>query len=476
MQIPKIIQGGMGVAVSDWRLAKTVSSLGSLGVVSGTGIANILIARLMSGDMGGHVRRAMENFPIQEPIRKIIKKYYRQKGIGKMPFKRPPMWQFKTPKALLELTVVANFVEVFLAKENGEDQTIGLNLLEKIQFPTVASLYGAMLAGVTVVIMGAGIPYQIPSILEDLSQHKSTEYKISVYGSNQDDNFNLPFSPKNIFPGIETKVGQLNKPLFLPIVSSDILAKALIKKTNGFIDGFIIEAPTAGGHNAPPRGKSMLNDRGEPLYGDRDILNFQKFRDLNYPFWLAGGYDSPEMLDVALENGASGVQVGTAFAFCDESGLSLSLKSEVIRLVLDNQMEIRTDPLISPTGFPFKVVQLANSVSNEKVFLERERLCDIGLLRQVKKTENGGIVYYCPAEPDDKYISKGGNPCDLTGRSCLCNNLIASSGFAQVRTNGYVEPPLVTAGDSISGIKKFIPNGKISYSAKDVLNYVLDAV
>ena len=473
MQLPKIIQGGMGVAVSDWKLAKTVSSMGSLGVVSGTGIANILIARLMSGDIGGHVRRAMENFPIQEPVQKIIQKYYRQKGNSKLPFKRPHMWQFKTPKALLELTVVANFVEVFLAKENNGNQPIGLNLLEKIQFPTVASRCGAMLAGVTVVIMGAGIPDQSPSILEDVSQHKSTEHRISVQRSIPSDNFNLSFSPKNVFPGIDTIVGPLGKPLFLPIVSSDILAKALIKKTNGLIDGFVIEAPTAGGHNAPPRGKSILNEKGEPLYGDRDIVNFQKFRDLNFPFWLAGGYDSPEMLELALKNGASGVQVGTAFAFCNESGLSLSLKSEVINKVLNDQMEIRTDPLISPTGFPFKVLQLANSVSNEKVFLKRERLCDIGLLRQAKKTDSGKVIYYCPAEPDDQYISKGGNPDDLTGRSCLCNNLIASTGFPQVRPDGYTEPPLVTAGDSISGIKKFIGIGKDSYSAEDVLNYIL---
>ena len=36
--LPRIIQGGMGVAISDWGLAQAVSRTGQLGVVSGTGI------------------------------------------------------------------------------------------------------------------------------------------------------------------------------------------------------------------------------------------------------------------------------------------------------------------------------------------------------------------------------------------------------------------------------------------------------
>jgi len=62
MKLPKIIQGGMGVAISDWNLARAVSMQGHLGVVSGTGIALIMIARLMDGDIGGHIRRALGHF------------------------------------------------------------------------------------------------------------------------------------------------------------------------------------------------------------------------------------------------------------------------------------------------------------------------------------------------------------------------------------------------------------------------------
>jgi hypothetical protein len=30
------------------------------------------------------------------------------------------------------------------------------------------------------------------------------------------------------------------------------------------VDGFIVEAPVAGGHNAPPRGRPQLSETGEP--------------------------------------------------------------------------------------------------------------------------------------------------------------------------------------------------------------------
>ena len=44
--LPKIIQGGMGVGVSSWRLARAVSALGQLGVVSGTALDQVLARRL----------------------------------------------------------------------------------------------------------------------------------------------------------------------------------------------------------------------------------------------------------------------------------------------------------------------------------------------------------------------------------------------------------------------------------------------
>lgn len=76
-------------------------------------------------------------------------------------FKALPFWQRDPPQALLEATVLGNFCEVWLAKHNDdntliEDGFVGINRLTKVQLPTLASLYGAILADVDYVIMGAG--------------------------------------------------------------------------------------------------------------------------------------------------------------------------------------------------------------------------------------------------------------------------------------------------------------------------------
>ena len=82
---------------------------------------------------------------------------------------------------------------------------------------------------------------------------------------------------------------RLPRPLFLGIIASATLALSLTKKANGRVNGFVVEGPTAGGHNAPPRGALHLTPTGEPLYGLRDIPELEKIRALGLPFWLAAG-------------------------------------------------------------------------------------------------------------------------------------------------------------------------------------------
>jgi NAD(P)H-dependent flavin oxidoreductase YrpB (nitropropane dioxygenase family) len=62
---PVIIQGGMGVGVSGWRLAQAVAATGQLGVVSGVALDAVLARRLQRGDPDGQVRRALACFPAQ---------------------------------------------------------------------------------------------------------------------------------------------------------------------------------------------------------------------------------------------------------------------------------------------------------------------------------------------------------------------------------------------------------------------------
>jgi NAD(P)H-dependent flavin oxidoreductase YrpB (nitropropane dioxygenase family) len=54
---PTIIQCGMGVGISHWRLARAVASQGQLGVVSGTALDQIYARRLQEGDPEGQSRQ-----------------------------------------------------------------------------------------------------------------------------------------------------------------------------------------------------------------------------------------------------------------------------------------------------------------------------------------------------------------------------------------------------------------------------------
>ena len=232
---------------------------------------------------------------------------------------------------------------------------------------------------------------------------------------------------------MERELPPLLRPKFLAIVASNTLAVTLLKKANGRVDGFVVEGPTAGGHNAPPRGKLQVNEAGEPIYGERDKVDLEKMRELGLPFWLAGGYGTAEKLREALAAGATGVQVGTAFAFCAESGLRDDYKQALVKKAISGEARVFTDPLASPTGFPFKAAQLEGTVSEREVYLARPRICDLGYLREAYRTAEGTIDYRCAGEPVTVYLSKGGKVENTVGRKCLCNALMANIGHPQVR-------------------------------------------
>jgi NAD(P)H-dependent flavin oxidoreductase YrpB (nitropropane dioxygenase family) len=464
--LPAIIQGGMGVAISDWRLAQAVSRIGQLGVVSGTAVDTVLVRRLQDGDIGGHIRRAMARFPIPGVAEDAIRRFFQPEGRAPgAPYKLLPMYRQAVSLAREQITVLAAFVEVLLAKE-GHNNPVGMNLLTKVQLPNLALLYGALLAGVDVVLMGAGIPLDIPAALDTLAEHKPTAIGFDVEEQPAGTTEQLTFDPGAHWA---TLPPALKRPLFLPIIASNSLATMLVRRAKGRVDGFIVEGPTAGGHNAPPRGKQQLNQRGEPIYGPRDEVDLEKLRELRLPFWLAGGAGSPERLQYALAQGAQGIQVGTLFAYCAESGLAAPLKDSVLAAVVRGAVEVRTDPSASPTGYPFKVVTWNDDVKLEH---NRERMCDLGYLRSAYHTPDGQIGYRCAGEPVDAFVKKGGTAEATEGRMCLCNALMANAGYGQEREEAGPEPPLLTSGDDLVTMGGFL-NGHTSYTAQDVVTYLL---
>ncbi|MGD0284741.1 MAG: nitronate monooxygenase, partial [Candidatus Saccharimonadales bacterium] len=366
----------------------------------------------------------------------------------------------------LDLNTAGAFAEVWLAKhlateKNAKPGPIGMNLLTKLQAPTLSALYGAMLAKVDAIIMGAGIPYEIPKALDDLSVGVKSSIRFDVTGAEQP--HEISFNPTSY----TISEDKLIRPAFLAVVSSNTLAKRLSLRENP-PNGFVIEGPVAGGHNAPPRDKVE--------YGERDRVNLEGIVKLGLPFWLAGGYDYPERLREAKDNGANGIQVGTAFLVCQESGLDPLIREEVIKLAISEGVEVVTDMRASPTSMPFKVAHIPDTLSETEVYEARSRKCDLGFLREAHAVlqENGTeiVQYRCPAEPEADYIKHGGSLEDTLNRVCLCNGLLATIGLGQVR-HGQSEKPIVTAGDILTDVtRQLVAIYGLHFSAKQVLGYL----
>ncbi|MGZ4620293.1 MAG: nitronate monooxygenase, partial [Frankiaceae bacterium] len=369
-----------------------------------------------------------------------------------------------------ELTVVANFCEVYLAKE-GHRGLVGINYLRKIELPIPFGCLGAMLAGVDYVLVGAGSPAELPDLLRRLARRDGVALSVRTQGTTgADGTFAVRCSPRALL-GVGAP---LPRPMLLAIVASTDLAAGLANDPATRPDGFVIEGPTAGGHNAPPRGPRRTTPSGEPVYDDRDVVDLGVIRGLGLPFWLAGSQGSPQGLRAATAAGAAGVQVGTAFAFCAESGLADKLKRQVLRDLADGDVAVHTDWRVSPTGFPFKLLDVAGTLSDPDV-TPRRPVCDIGALRSPYRQPDGTIGYRCPAEPTEMYVGhKGGRAANTEGRQCLCNALLAAADLPQRRPHGYDEPAIVTSGDDLSAVATLIRSrpDATPYPASAVIDYL----
>ncbi len=82
-------------------------------------------------------------------------------------------------------------------------------------------------------------------------------------------------------------------------------------------------------------------------------MDLGTFRNLGLPFWLAGSRADPQKLKEAISQGATGIQVGTVFAYCEESGLLDQTKRGVLDQALKGDGK-RFSPIRSlrPQVFP----------------------------------------------------------------------------------------------------------------------------
>lgn len=501
----KLIQGGMGVYVSNWRLARAVAVARpgeTAGTVSGTALDVVFVRLLQLGDPGGHVQRALAAFDETFGIdvgRKICERYFIEGG--KAPdarFKSAPMQLIHTehgkttlpvsnvdaapvllnlPADSIELLIASGFAEVWLAKQGHRGKVL-MNFLHKIELPLLYTMYGAILAGVDGVVVGAGNPEGLALAASSLARHEPVTNPLAVLYRESGEAFAMSFDPAKLCGGAFARK-KLERPAFLAIVSHQELLHALSQSASRAPDGFIIENHTAGGHNANPQGTLRKDDLGQPIYGAQDMADIAAIRAVGLPFWLAGGYNSREKLEHARTMGATGVQVGSIFGLAEESGMRPEYRTAILnemRNGADDAALVRTT-MVSPTGFAFKVVQLPETLSEPDVFERRNRVCDIGLLQQMgvsKPSEDGTRTLFqrCPAGPIDTYLKRRGLERNTQDRKCLCNGLLACVGLGQIREQqgqAAEEPAIITLGDNLSGVRRLSRQGQTHYWARDVV-------
>lgn len=497
---PEIIQGGMGVDVSSPRLAGAVAACGMAGVVSGTATGDVLARRLQDGD--SEVYDALTMLPDGDLVDRITDIYYSPKGReNKDRYRLVPrnyrivdetgevfeLYDEQFPVTAEEMALAGAFMMVTRAQryaaqstdtKGGDRGPIGINLLTELRMPTASTLYGAMLAGVDFVVMGAGIPSHIPGILDRLAQRDPAQVNIQVPKTGH--KYFADFDPRR-YPGLVG--GGLVRPDFLAIISLEMLAKRLASKGETRPNGFVVEHHTAGGHNAPPRSKKIVD--GQAVYDDKDEPDFNTLVGLNLPFWLAGSRGSPKGLKEAQALGAAGVQVGSLFALSKESGMDPEIRAQVLDAIRKGELDIVKDAHASPTGFPFMVARKNGVKWPDGV---EQRACQASYLTGQREIEDASgkrsLVSSCPAEPTPVYLRKmrrvgvedaqmGDERLRSERAQCLCRKLLATAGIGD---SGM--PPIVTlGGDAVEGVPRLDDTGKTnsdgSYEASTVVEYVL---
>ena len=243
-----IVQGGMGVGVSAHRLAGTVASLNAVGT-----IASVDLRRLHPDLMERTARnREMSNCQLKSSIN--------------------------------DANLVALDREIKAAKEIADGRgMVAVNIMRAVS-EYAAHARQACKSGIDAIVMGAGLPLDLPELTAD-------------------------------YP----------KVALIPILS-DVRGIALVIKKwlrkGRLPDAIVIEHPRyAGGH----LGAARESDLGDPRFDFETVIPgaLEALRELGVapetiPLIPAGGINSPEKVAKMFALGASAVQLGTPFAVTQE--------------------------------------------------------------------------------------------------------------------------------------------------------------
>ena len=345
------------------------------------------------------MRQALAAFPIPAMALRVMKQYYIHGGkAADAAFRAVPRFTVTPPVALQELTVVGAFCEVWLAKQE-HTGPVGINFLRKIEIPLPFGLLGAMLAGVDYVLIGAGQPGGDPRRDPRAVPGRGRRVRRARPGPALRRRPGRPCAAARPSSSA-TPVATCPCPGSWPSSRPLDLAAGLAGDPATRPFGFIVEGPSAGGHNAPAA-RPATGRRARPAGLRRARHRRPRRRSprsacrSGWPARTAPPRAWPRPGPPAPRASRSAPPSPTA----QESGLADSLKRQVLAEVLAGTLDVRSDWRASPTGFPFRVIQLEGTVSDPEVAAARKAVCDLGALRTPYKKANGDIDYRCPAEP-----------------------------------------------------------------------------
>jgi nitronate monooxygenase len=288
-----VVQGGMGVGVSAHRLASAVARAGALGTIA-------------SVDLRHHHPDLMEQC----------------RGV-------------RDRESLDRLNLVALDREVRLAKEQSlGNGAIAVNVMKAVdQHP--ALVRQACESGVDAVVMGAGLPLDLPEMTAD-------------------------------FPGVA----------LVPILSDARGVALVVRKwmrKQRLPDAIVIEHPGhAGGHLGATRIEELGDARFEfdqVIDGVRAALRLLGVEDERIPLIAAGGVNNHERVRELLGMGYAAVQLGTAFAVTQECDAHPNFKQVLAGAKPEDIVEF-----VSVAGLPARAVRtpwLEHYLSREAHLMEK---------------------------------------------------------------------------------------------------------
>ncbi len=240
----------MGAGVSNWRLAQAVSRQGQLGVVSGTALDVIL-----RGGCRTATRAATCAAPGRLPVpgmaeRVLASTSSRAAGPGRaLPGAADVRHRLGARAVDASSRTSWRCGSHARATTNRSASTCSTRSSCPSCRRSTARCWRA-----SVRADGRRHPDEVPGVLDRLAPRAGESACMS---SIEGDDTAMRFSPADWTRARPPRSGGRVS----AIIASNARAD-LPRKANGRVDGFIVEGPTAGGHNAPPRGKPALKATG----------------------------------------------------------------------------------------------------------------------------------------------------------------------------------------------------------------------